>query len=114
MRKLLSFFNKTITRVRPGTLTERGTEYPDWDNADKLDIPNCCITWKDTTLSTDGRVLGIGETRTLFAPLDADIQEGDRIKYGSKVYEIDGEPRDWESPTGAIDHYEITLKRYEG
>lgn len=114
MRRLLSFFNRTITRIRPGTITERGTDYPNWEDADELDIPNCCVAWKNTSLSQEGRVLGLIDTRVLYAPLDADIKEGDRIRYKGKVYEIDGDPMDWESPTGALDHYEIDLKRYEG
>ena len=111
---MVSFAKNTVTRIRAGTITERGTEYPDWDNTDDIDIPNCCLTWRSTAMSQEGRVLGIEDTRVLFAPLDADIQKGDRIKYRGKTYEIDGDPRDWESPTGAIDHYEITLKRSEG
>lgn len=111
---MVSFAKTTVTRIRAGTITERGTEYPDWNNTDELDIPNCCLTWQGTAMSQEGRVLGIEDARVLFAPLDADIQEGDRIRHKGKVYEIDGDPRDWESPTGAIDHYEITLKRYKG
>lgn len=114
MRRLLSFFNKTITRLRPGTITERGTAYPDWENVTELQINNCVMTWQGTSLSQDGRVMGISDSKMLYAPLDADIKEGDRIRYGSKVYEIDGDPMDWESPTGTLDHLEIPLKRYEG
>lgn len=111
---MVSFAKKTVTRIRAGTITERGTEYPDWNNTNDRDIPGCCLTWRSTAMSQEGRVLGIENTRVLFAPLDADIQEGDRIKYRGETYEIDGGPKDWESPTGAIDHYEITLKRYKG
>ena len=111
---MVSFAKTTVTRIRAGTITERGTEYPDWNNTDKLNIPDCCLTWRSTAMSQEGRVLGIENTRVLFAPLDADIKEGDRIKYRGETYEIDGDPKDWESPTGAIDHYEITLKRYKG
>ena len=116
MRKLLSFFNQTITRIRPGTMTERGTTYPDWseDKVTTVNITNCCITWKATNMSTDGRVLGISDTKVLYAPLDADIKAGDRVKQGEETYEIEGTPEDWNSPTGALNHYEITLKRYEG
>lgn len=114
MRRLLSFFNKTVTRIRPGSITERGITYPDWDNTSELQIDNCVVTWQGTTLSQDGRVMGISDTKILYAPLDADIKEGDRIRYGTKTYEIDGNPMDWESPTGTLNHFEIPLKRYEG
>lgn len=111
---LLSFFDRTITRIRPGTITERGTDYPDWDNATEIDIPNCCVTWNNSALSQEGRVLGIEDSRVLYAPLDADIKEGDRIRYSGKDYTIDGDPMDWESPTGALDHFVCKLKRWEG
>ena len=114
MRRLLSFFNKTVTRIRPGSITERGITYPDWDNTSELQIDNCVVTWQGTTLSQDGRIMGISDTKMLYAPLDADFKAGDRIRYGTKTYEIDGDPMDWESPTGALNHFEIPLKRYEG
>ena len=111
---MVSFATKTVTRIRPGTITERGTTYPDWDNTDDLDIPNCVVTWNSTTLNQEGRILGISDNQVLYAPLTADIKAGDRIRYGTNVYEIEGDPMDWNSPTGALDHYVINLKRYEG
>lgn len=111
---MVSFATKTVVRIRPGTITERGTTYPDWENATEENIPNCVLAWNDTSMNQEGRVLGIGDSRVLYAPLTADIKEGDRIRYGTKTYEIEGDPMDWESPTGALDHYVINLKRYEG
>lgn len=111
---MVSFATKTVVRIRPGTIMERGTPYPDWENATEVSIPNCVVTWNGTALNQEGRILGINDNRVLYAPLTADIKEGDRIRYGSKTYEIDGDPMDWNSPTGALDHYVINLKRYEG
>lgn len=66
-----------------------------------------------TSLSEDGRVLGIQDTYTLFAPSGADIETGDRIVFNGKTYTIDGDVR--VQPTAmSLDHIEITLKRYTG
>ena len=66
-----------------------------------------------TTLSTDGRVLGISDLYTLFAPPDADIQAGARIQYDNQVYEIDGDVR-VQPAANALEHIEVTLRRYHG
>ena len=66
-----------------------------------------------TSLSEDGRVLGISDLYTLFAPPDADIQAGDRIVFNSKAYTIDGDVRVQPSAMN-LEHIEITLRRYNG
>lgn len=112
---LPSFCNQTVTRIRPATKTVRGSVVPDWD-AEKVNtktISGCSMQPATTSLSTDGRVLGISDTYTLFAPPDADIQAGDRITYDAKTYEIDGDVRVHPSALN-LEHIEITLRRYNG
>ena len=111
---LPSFMNQTVIRIRPGTKESRGSTIPDWDNATVTDILRCSMQPSGTSLSQDGRVLGITDTYTLFAPPDADIEAGDRIKYRGKTYQIDGDVRIQPSATGRLDHLNITLKRYQG
>lgn len=67
-----------------------------------------------TSLTEDGRVLGISDLYTLFAPPDADIEAGDRIRFDGKVYQIDGDIRVQPSATGHLDHIQTTLRRYHG
>lgn len=111
---LPSFCRDTVTRIRPGTKDSRGTTIPDWDNATTVEIKGCSMQPASTTLSQDGRVLGITDTYTLFAPPTADIEAGDHIEFHNKVYEIDGDVRIQPSATGRLDHLNITLKRYHG
>lgn len=111
---LPSFCRDTVTRIRPGFKKVRGSLIPDWDNATKVDIKGCSMQPASTSLTEDGRVMGISDTYTLFAPPDADIEAGDQIEFHGKVFEIDGDVRIQPSATGRLDHLNITLKRYQG
>ena len=111
---LPSFCKDTVIRIRPGTKESRGSLIPDWNTATRAEIKGCSMQPASTSLSQDGRVLGISDTHTLFAPPEADIQAGDHIEFKGKVYEIDGDVPYQPSATGRLDHLHITLKRYQG
>lgn len=112
---LPSFCNQTVTRIRPGTQTVRGTVLPDWSQSSvtEKNIDGCSMQPASTSLSTDGRVLGITDMYTLFAPPNADIQTGDRIKFNGKTYEIDGDIRIQPS-ANRLEHIQIGLRRFNG
>lgn len=112
---LPSFCRDTVKRVRPSTTTSRGSTIFDWspDKVNKKDISGCSMQPASTSLSEDGRVLGISDLYTLFAPSDADIKAGDRIVFNDKTYEVDGDVR--VQPCAiCLEHIEITLRRYNG
>lgn len=111
---LPSWCNQSITRIRPGVKTARGSDIPDWDNADSLVINGCSIQPASTSLSEDGRVLGIMDGYTAYLPPFSDVQAGDRIIFDGKPYEINGEPRPWYSPTGHNNHVMLNLRRFTG
>ncbi len=111
---LPSFCKQTVTRVRPGTTTSRGSTVPDWTNATTKDITDCSMQPAGTSLSKDGRVLGISDAFTCFMQPGSDVQAGDRIVFGGVTYEINGDLRVWPSATGALDHIELNLVRYAG
>ena len=111
---MLSFFTETITRLRAGTKTVRGSVVPDWDNATELIISNCTVQPASTSLSQDGRVLGISEGLTAYLPVNADVIAGDRIVYGGNTYTINGEPKVWKSPTGNLSNMQLQLERWSG
>ena len=111
---LPTWARQTITRIRPGTKTLRGSAVPDWENAGRLVIPGCSVQPAATALSQDGRVLGISESLTCYAPPGADVLAGDRIEFEGGVYVINGEPKSWLSATGALDHIQMELKRWTG
>lgn len=112
---LPSFCNNTVTRIRPGTTTSRGSTIFNWSSTavTEKDISGCSMQPSGTSLSEDGRVLGIQDTYTLFAPSDADIKAGDRIVFDGKTYTIDGDVRVQPAAMN-LDHIEVTLKRYKG
>lgn len=113
---LPSFCNQTVIRIRPGTIEERGSTIFDWsaDKTDKAYVEGCSVQPASTSLSEDGRVLGISDLYTLFAPSEADIRTGDRIEFNGQVFEIAGEVRVQPSATGRLDHIQVTLRRYHG
>lgn len=111
---LPSFCRQTVTRIRPGATTSRGSVAPDWTNATTKEITGCSMQPAGTSLSQDGRVLGIMDGLTCFMPADADVQAGDHIVFGGVTYEINGEVRRWPSATGTLDHIELNLVRYAG
>lgn len=110
---LPSFARQTITRVRPGTKDRRGSTIPDWEKATSITISGCSVQPSGTSLSQDGRVLGIEDGWTAYVPEGADVKAGDHIIFDGETYEIIGEPRKW---TGAFtrSHIQLNLKRWEG
>lgn len=108
-----SFWRQTITRLRPGTKTERGSTIFDWSNPDALDISECSVQPASTSLSEDGRVLGVTDGLTVYAPENADVQAGDRIRYRGQVYAINGDPLIWPGVT-RMQHMQLNLVRWRG
>ena len=111
---LPQFMKQTITRLRPLYIVERGSSIPDFTDCSKTEISGCSIQPAETSLSEDGRVLGITDGLTVYAPFDSDVKAGDMIEVDGEVYEIFGLPRKWTSPTGALSNMQINLKRYSG
>ena len=110
---LISFWTQSITRLRPSTTTERGSTVYDWSAPDRLVIDGCSVQPASTSLSQDGRVQGITDGLTVYAPEDADLQAGDRIEYGGNVYTINGDPLLWPG-AGRLAHMQLNLTRWRG
>lgn len=110
---LPSFARQSVTRIRPGVKTVRGSDIPDWENATSLVISGCSVQPAATEMSQDGRVLGILDGMTAYLPPGADVQEGDRIVYNGETYVLDGAPRVWEAAFN-LSHVQIRLRRWSG
>ena len=110
---LPSFCKDTVTRIRPGTKDSRGSTIPDWTKASTLTIEGCSMQPASTSLSEDGRVLGISDIYTLFAPPDADIEAGDRIEFDGRTYAVEGDVR-IQPAAHRLQHKQISLRRYHG
>ena len=109
-----SWAKDTITRIRPGVKTVRGSDIRDWEDADELEIGGCSMQPAGNTLSQNGRVLGVFDGYTCYAPITADIQSGDRIKFNDQIYEINGEPNKWTGATGNLANMLLNLVRWSG
>lgn len=112
---LPSFANQSIVIVRPSTKESRGSTIFDWDpqKVTKKTVNNCSVQPSTTSLSQDGRVLGITDSWTAYLPEGTDVKAGDRIEFDGKVFTINGEPRVW---TGAFtrSNIQLNLVRWEG
>lgn len=111
---MISWWNDTISRKRPGEKTERGSVVPDWSKASVLAISGCHVQPASTSLTQDGRIEGLFEGMTLYAPATADIKAGDHVLFNGNEYAINGEVKDWPSPTGQLAHLVINLVRWAG
>lgn len=111
---LPSFYKHSVTRIRPATQILRGSVVPDWDNATSVTINGCHLQPATTSLSMDGRVLGISDGYTCYMPADADVQAGDHIAFNGNEYYIQGDIRAWPSASGRLDHIQLNLMRWNG
>lgn len=110
---LPTFCSQSITRLRPGTTTSRGSTIPDWNHATSATISGCSVQPSTTSLSEDGRVLGISDRWTAYLPEGSDVQAGDRIVFEGQTFTIDGEPRVWTGPF-TRSNIQLSLIRWEG
>ena len=110
----LSFFRDTVTIIRAPLEMRNGSEYRDWNNATSHELERVQVVAAGTSRDFAGRAESITDRRTLRANYDADIQEGDRVEYGGKLYEIDGEVFHTKSPTGRASSTRCTLMRWKG
>jgi len=112
---LPSFCNQEITRIRPGEKESRGSTIPDWspDKVDELKITGCSVQPATTSLSQDGRVLGISEAWTAYLPEGSDVKAGDRIKFDGDIYTINGEPKKW-TAAARLSNIQLNLIRWKG
>lgn len=111
---LPSWCNQSISILHPGTKTVRGSVVPDWSKATTTPVSGCSVQPASTSLSEDGRVLGITDGWTAYLPNGTAVEAGDHIVFDGNEYEINGEPRTWSSPTGQVSHILLNLRRFSG
>ena len=111
---LPSWARQTVTIIHPGVKESRGSEIPDWENVTTVKVCDCSIQPASTSLTLDGRVLGINEGMTAYLPPGTDIREGDRVMVTDNTYTVDGAPQSWMSATGLTSNVQVRLKRWDG
>lgn len=110
---LPSFANETVTRLRPGAITERNSIFRDWTTATSKNIDGCHVQPDSTSSDFSDRANSI-LTWTLWAPVDADVQKGDRIIAQGRTFDVVGVPYRWYSPRNAVDHMTCRMTEWEG
>jgi hypothetical protein len=111
---LPSWCRQTVTVIRPTLATVRGTQVQTWTDAITRTVSGCEVQRNSTARDFDGRTLSIDNGAIMFAPIDADIQAGDRIEFDGATYEINGEPMKVRGATGNLAHLEIPLREWSG
>ena len=95
--------------VTTGMRTER-----DWSQAVPHTVSVCSLQPAGTSTAFGTVDAVSGADATLYAPLAADIEEGDRIEFGGATYVVDGIPYTWKSPTGRVSSKQARLKKWAG
>lgn len=109
-----SFWRESVTVVRAPMKMERGSAVPDWGHASRHAVGGCDVQPSTSTREFEGRSLQVMDGFILYAPITADIREGDRIEWGGVLYEIDGAPYPWRSPTGRVSSLQAKLVDWRG
>lgn len=110
---LPSFCRHTVTIHRAPLKDARGSLVRDWENASTHEITGCSVQ-PSSTASNFEREEQVTDRWQLYAPPQADIQTGDRVEFNGTLYEIDGAPYNWPSPTGRVAHLQAHLIEWEG
>lgn len=110
---MVSFATETPIILRPGITEEWGQEVVDWDNPTEIPIPGCTDYALSGVETLQGTEVAMG-SRQMFMPAGTDVRATDRIRHLGYVWEIVGEPAPQISPTGALSHVEVLLKRWKG
>lgn len=110
---------ETVTIVRPGAPTEDiyGNDVPGAPT--EIPVPGCSVSPRDGTGSASNEQLDARDTvitgLTVYAPYGTDIRATDRIRVGSDLYDVDGQPGSFRSPfTGSTGPVAVTLKLVTG
>jgi hypothetical protein len=83
--------------------------------ADRLSLSGWSVQPGATVADATNRQ-GTSIALTAIGPAGVDVQAGDLIEAPGypQLFEIDGEPQRWPSPTGALENTVLLLKRWVG
>lgn len=107
---------ETITRLRPGSATNRvGATIDDWSDPAEFDIDGCAVAPRDAEEDrTGGRQMVIAGFN-VYAPAGTEILPTDRLRIRGDDHEVDGEPGVWTNPyTDVTEGVEIRTRRVTG
>lgn len=112
---LPSFATQTITVVEPALIDDRGTQVPDWSAppVSETTVTDCSVQPGASAEVLAARQ-GVSVKWTVYAPAATAVTAHSAVRYAGVLYAVDGEPQQWPSPTGALDHRVILLVDHEG
>ena len=112
---LPSWFDEAVTVTRAPWASVRGTTERDWSHATTHTVGGCHVQPSSgATEWGELRAQAVETGATLYAPAGADVQAGDRVACSAGTFVVDGDPRTWRSPTGAVTNVQARLKEWRG
>ena len=111
---LPSWCQDSVTVKRAPLVTTGHRSERDWAHATTHTIAGCSVQLAGTSTGF-GTVDAVSTAdATLYAPVGANLAEGDRVSFGGATYVIDGIPYAWTSPTGRVSHVQARLRKWAG
>lgn len=102
----------TLTRLRGTPATDGyGNSVLTWGEPTETTVANCSVQPAGNTEFTDGRE-ALEDIWDVWAPLGADINGRDRVRWDGQIYEVIGTPSRWPHPTLA--HINFRMRRVTG
>lgn len=112
---LPAWARQSIAVVEPALVDDRGTMVPDWSATpvSEVTVPGCSVQPGASAEVLEARQ-GVSVRWTVYAPASVALSAHSAVRYAGRLYDVDGEPQRWPSPTGALDHTVILLVDHEG
>ena len=110
---LPSFASQTVTVRRAPLVADAHGGYRDWSVATPSTLTGCLVQPVSSSEEATNRDGVVADAR-MHAPAGTDVLSSDRLVVDGAEYEVIGEPLRWPSPTGALAHVEVLLRRVEG
>lgn len=103
----------TVTVLTAGTVTDRGTVFPDWSSPTETTVADCRVQPVRGEEALAFARQGVKDWRRLFGPADMTLTTEDRVRWDGKDFEVES-VMEFDSPTGAVAHIEAVLYLMEG
>lgn len=111
---LPSWARQTATLLTPVIVDDHGTEVPDWDEPPvETTVTGCSFQPSTGSVDDDNRE-GVRGGAGLFLPPHTPVSPHQRVRVEGTTYRILGQPEQWTSATGALDHIVLRLEHWEG
>lgn len=112
---LPSFARQTVTIIRPGSITDHGTQVPDWSAPTLIPVPGCSVQPATGARNYDHRD-AVRADLAVWMPPGTDARGTDHVRVPGypRDFEVTGQPGLWASPTGSAAHVVVNLTVWEG